>query len=823
MARFVFALSAAAWMAAVVTAVDISAGYAPGAARPGLFRPGDAQPASSDSAPSRALLDRYCVGCHNDRLKTGGLSLDTVNPANLGEHAETWEKVVRKLRAGTMPPIGRPRPEQAAVASFIASLETGLDRAAAAKPNPGRAPLHRLNRTEYANAIRDMLALDIDVRALLPADDTDEHGFDNVAEVLTVSPALMERYLFAARKIGRLALGYPTGPGVELYQLSRLLTQDDRVSDELPFGSRGGAAVRHYFPADAEYTIKVKLKSNLYDYILGLGRPQQLDVRLDGALAKRFMVGGRADLNPPPPSFSGAMRGNNEFEIHAHDADAGLEVTLAVKAGMRTVGVFFARQAWEGEGVLQPVQTGYPLAVNEQYDGLAAVDSITIDGPFKITGPGDTPSRRRILLCTPRSAGDEAACASRILSTIARRAYRRPVTDDDLRTLTGFYRSGRKDGTFESGIQFALERILIDPDFLFRTERDPAGVKAGSPYRLTDLELASRLSFFLWSSIPDDELLDEAAKGRLTEPSVLAAQVRRMLSDARAKALVENFAGQWLVLRNIRDAAPDPDLFPDFDENLREAFLRETELFIDSQVRDDRSVPELLTADYTFLNERLARHYGVPGVQGTRFRRVTLAGAQRGGLLGHGSLLTVTSYPNRTSPVLRGKWLLENILGTPPPPPPPDVPALRDKGENGRPQSVRERLEDHRRNPTCAACHAQMDPLGFALDHFDAVGKWREADEGTAVDASGTLPDGSTFRGLDGLRTLLDSRREQFVATVTEKLLAYALGRGLEAYDMPAVRKIVRDAADDRHRWSSIVLGIVDSVPFRMRMAESGN
>jgi hypothetical protein len=469
------------------------------------------------------------------------------------------------------------------------------------------------------------------------------------------------------------------------------------------------------------------------------------------------------------------------------------------------------------------VQTGYPLAVNEQYDGLAAVDSVAIDGPFKIAGPGDTPSRRKLLLCTPRNAGDEEACAKRILSTIARRAYRRPVMDDDIRTLTEFYRTGRKDSTFESGIQFALERILIDPDFLFRTERDPAGVKAGSPYRLTDLELASRLSFFLWSSIPDDELLDEAAKGRLKDPTVLAAQVRRMMSDARARALVENFAGQWLVLRNIRDAAPDPDLFPDFDENLREAFQRETELFIESQVRDDRSVPELLTANYTFLNERLARHYGIPGVQGTRFRRVTLADAQRGGLLGHGSLLTVTSYPNRTSPVLRGKWLLENILGTPPPPPPPDVPALKDKGENGRPQSVRERLEDHRRNPTCAACHAQMDPLGFALDHFDAVGNWREADAGTTVDASGTLPDGSRFQGLDGLRTLLDSRREQFVATVTEKLLAYSLGRGLEAYDMPAVRKIVRDAAGNGHRWSSIVLGVVDSVPFRMRTAESGN
>jgi cytochrome c551/c552 len=650
MARFVFALFGAAWLAAVATTVDRSSTVQAFTAAPAA-----AQQPAADGSP-KALFDRYCVTCHNQRLKTGGLSLDTVDPANLAEHTDIWEKVVRKLRAGTMPPIGRPRPEKPTVAALISSLETGLDRVAAERPNPGRAPLHRLNRTEYANAIRDLLAVDVDVRALLPADDTDEHGFDNVAEVLTVSPALMERYLFAARKIGRLALGYPTGPGVELYTLPRMLAQDDRLSDDLPFGSRGGAAVRHYFPADAEYKIKIKLKSNLYDYIIGLGRPQQLDVRLDGGLVKRFTIGGRSDLNPPPPSFSGAMRGNSEYETHAHDADAGLEVTLPVKAGTRIVGVFFMRQSWEGEGVLQPVQTGYPLAVNEQYDGLAAIDSVAIDGPFKITGPGDTPSRRKILTCAPRG-GDDSACAKQILSTLARRAYRRPVTDGDVKTLLDFYKSGRTDGTFESGIQFALERMLIDPDFLFRAERDPSGVKAGAPYRLSDLELASRLSFFLWSSVPDDQLLDEAARGKLKDPAVLSAQVRRMMADPRAGALVGNFAGQWLMLRNIRDAAPDPDLFPNFDENLREAFRRETELFIESQVHDDRGVPELLTANYTFLNERLARHYGVDGVNGTRFRRVTLEG-QRGGLLGHGSLLTVTSYPNRTSPVLRGKWLL---------------------------------------------------------------------------------------------------------------------------------------------------------------------
>jgi cytochrome c5 len=781
-----------------------------------------AQAVASQQSPSpRALIDTHCVACHNQRLKTADLVLDTADVSDVGRSAEVWEKVVRKLRAGTMPPPGRPRPDKAATAAFIASLEAGLDRAAAARPNPGRPPLHRLNRTEYANAIRDLFELEIDPRALLPADDTDEHGFDNVAEVLTISPALMERYLFAARKIGRLALGYPTGPGVELYPLPRMLVQDDRLSEDLPFGSRGGAAIRHYFPADGEYTIKVRLKSNLYDYLLGLGQQHQLDVRLDGALAKRFTVGGRPDVSPPPPSFSGAMRGNQEFETYAHEADAGLEATVAVKAGMRKVGVFFVSRSWEQEGVRQPVQTGYPLAVNEQFDGAPAVDSISIDGPYRMTGPGDTPSRRRILACRPAGAAEEDRCARRILSTLAARAYRRPVDDDEVGTLMEFYRTGRKDGSFDAGIQFALERILVDPDFLFRVERDPAKVTPGAPYRLTDLELASRLSFFLWSSIPDDELREAAVRGRLKDPRVLSAQVGRMLTDPRSKALVENFAGQWLVLRNIRDAAPDPDLFPDFDENLREAFQRETELFIESQLRDDRTVIDLLTADYTFLNERLARHYQIPNVHGTRFRRVTLPEGTRGGLLGHGSVLTVTSYPNRTSPVLRGKWLLENILGTPPPPPPPDVPALKDRGENGKPQSVRERLEDHRQNPTCAACHAQMDPLGFALDHFDAVGKWRTSDAGTAVDATGKLPDGTTFNGIGGLRSLLHARRDQFASTVTEKLLAYALGRGLEPYDLPAVRAIVREAAPNGHRWSSIILGIVNSVPFQMRRAES--
>jgi mono/diheme cytochrome c family protein len=824
MARFVFAGGAAVWMVMAMVASHHLAAFDRAAPRASAAQsaPSARQTPQAIQNPSspRALLDTYCVTCHNQRLKTAGLTLDTLDVTNVGADAEAWEKVVRKLRAGTMPPVDRPHPEQAAARDFMSWLETGLDRAAAARPNPGRPPLHRLNRTEYANAIRDLLGLEIDARALLPADDSDEHGFDNVAEVLTVSPALMERYLFGARKIARLALGYPTGPGVELYQLPRMMVQDDRLSDDLPFGSRGGAAIRHYFPADGEYTIKLRLKSNLYDYIIGLGRPQQLEVRLDGALVRRFTVG-RTDVNPPPLSISGAMRGSSEYEKYAHEADAGLEATVHAKAGLRTLGVFFVGRLWEPEGVLQPTQTGYPLAVNELLEGNPGLDSIAIDGPYKPSGPGDTPSRRRIFACRPTREADAESCAKKILSTLATRAYRRPVTDEEVRTLMTFSESGRKEGSFDAGIQFALERILIDPDFLFRAERDPANAPAGSPYRLTGFELASRLSFFLWSSIPDEELLDAAARGRLKDPNVLAQQVRRMMADERSKALVENFAGQWLALRNIRDAAPDPDLFIDFDENLREAFRLETELFIESQFRENRSVVDLLTANYTFLNERLARHYEIPNVHGTRFRRVTLPDGRRGGLLGHGSLLTVTSYPNRTSPVLRGKWLLENILGTPPPPPPPDVPALKDRGDNGQPLSVRERLEDHRKNPTCAACHAQMDPLGFALEQFDAIGKWRTVDAGTPVDATGTLPDGSTFKGIEGLRTLLQGRREQFASTFTEKLLGYALGRGLEHYDLPAVRKIVRDAVRNDYQWSSIILGIVNSVPFQMRRAES--
>jgi hypothetical protein len=691
--------------------------------------------------------------------------------------------------------------------------------------------VHRLNRAEYANTIRDLLGLEVDVRTLLPADDADEHGFDNIADVLSVSPAVLDRYMSAAKKVTRQALGRPLpGPAIQTYTVPRLLVQSTRMSDDLPFGSRGGLVVRHAFPVDGEYSIKIKLQTNLYDYIRGLGRPHRLEVRLDGTRIAEFVVGGEDHGSPAPATFAGAIFGSPAWEKYAHDADANLEARFAAKAGTRLVGVaFVAESSAAPEGVLQPRQVSYPLAIDEMQLGDAAVENVAIGGPFAGGSAGDTTSRRHILTCTPTSDANARACAQSVLSKLARRAYRRPVTNADVDGLLKFYDAGRQDdaeGGFEAGIQRALERLLVDPEFLFRVEHDPAGAEPRSVHRVTDLELASRLSFFLWSSIPDDELLDLASRKRLAKPEILQRQAQRLFLDPRARrALVENFAGQWLELRNIREHTPDPDIFDEFDENLRDAMRRETELFIDSQLSVDGSVVDLLNADYTFLNERLARHYGIPGVYGERFRRVSLGAAQdsRRGLLGQASLLTVTSYPNRTSPVLRGKWVLGNLLGAPPPPPPPEVNAtLGDKDESGRFVSVRARLEEHRRNPTCASCHGSIDPLGFALENFDPMGRWRTTAEGNSViDASGALVDGSRFEGPAGLRTILLARREQFVTTVAEKLLSYALGRRLEAFDQPAVRKIVRDAAGEDYRWSAFVRGIVTSVPFQMRRSQS--
>ena len=665
-----------------------------------------AQPAA-DAAPHRATLDRYCVVCHNERLRTAGLALDAADLVDVAGDAAIWEHVIRKLRVGAMPPPGRPRPDRGDARVLVTYLEAALDRAAALDRGVGRTEtFHRLNRAEYRNAVRDLLQVEVDVSALLPADDADEHGFDNMAAVLSVSPALLERYLSAARKISRLAVGLaPPVPSVETHRIPLLLYQDDRLSEDLPFGSRGGIAVRHRFPVDGEYSVRLRLQRTYTDYIRGLGTPQHLDVRVDGRLVTRFTVGGGA---PPhataaPASFAGntPLFGHPDWEAYVLGADEDLEVRFRAEAGERVVGVSFERRQWETEGVLQPRQTGFPLAINERWQGNAAVDSVEIGGPYSAAGPGDTASRRTIFSCHPDRGDVAEACAREILGRLARRAYRRPVTDGDVDLLLGFHeRRARTDG-FEAGIQLALQRLLTDPEFLFRVERDPVDAAPGTAYPVSDLTLASRLSFFLWSSIPDEALLDAAIAGELGDPAVLEGHVRRMLADPRSSALVENFVGQWLLLRNIPSVTPDPNIFPTFDENLREAFRRESELFVEHVMREDLGLAELLDADYTFVNERLAAHYGIPGVYGNRFRRVPLD-RRRGGLLGHGGLLTVTSYPNRTSPVLRGKWVLENLLGTPPPPPPPDVPSFPERGPGGEPASVRELLEMHRESPACA-------------------------------------------------------------------------------------------------------------------------
>ena len=782
-----------------------------------------ARPSAQAIGAPRQVLDKYCVTCHNEQRKTANLMLDRMDVEKVSDAAETWEKVIRKLRAREMPPRGMPQPDLDTRNGLVSWLETTIDHAAGARPDPGRVPVHRLNRAEYTNAVRDLLAVNIDARSLLGPDDVDQQGFDNIAGVLSVSPVHMERYMAAARTISRLAVGDPSiVPVFDTYQVLRAWDQDDRMSDDLPFGSRGGLAVRHNFPLNGEYVVKIKLQRQLYEYLIGMGFPHQLEVRLDGKRVGSLKVGGEAKGRPAPSTFNGNIISDPEWETYMHDADKNLEVRFAVEAGAHVLGVSFLDGHLEPEGVLLPLQADYDAMLNEHYDGNPKIESVAVGGPYKANGPGDTPSRRRIFVCYPSRGSDDDSCARKILSSLARRAYRRPVNDSDVQTLVDFYRTGRADGGFDAGIEQAIQRLLADPDFLFRIERDPASAQDRQAYRLSDLELASRLSFFLWSSIPDDELLDQAAQGKLKDANVLEQQVRRMMKDPRSKALVQNFGGQWLRLRELGGVSPDPHLFPEFNENLREAFRTETEMFVDSQVREDRSVLDLLTANYTFLNEQLARHYGIPDVYGSHFRRVPLHEGERGGLLTQGSMLTVTSYPNRTSPVLRGKWLLDNILGSPPPPPPPNVPALKESGENGQPPvSVRARMEEHRKNPVCAACHVRMDPLGFALENFDAIGRWRAQSDGTNIDSSGVLPDGTAFQGVPGLRTLLVSHREEFIRTVSEKLLTYAIGRSVEYYDMPAVRKIEHDAAAADYRWSSMILGIVKSTPFQMRRAES--
>lgn len=767
-----------------------------------------------------AVLNEYCVTCHNAKLKTAGLMIDTLDLTHAGDHAAEWEKIARKLRTGEMPPPKMPRPDAATYAKVSSDIENALDTSAAQHPNPGRVAVHRLNRNEYAASVRDLLGIEIDTKKLLSADDSDQEGFDNVASVLSVSPLLMENYLSAARAISRLAVNdLSLNPTIETFKASKALVQEDQMADDLPFGSQGGVLIPYHFPLDGEYTVKVRLRREEYDYLVGMGEPHQIEFRLDGALLKRLTVGGVAKGRTMPETYAGNTQGGPEFEIYMHTADDPLELRFHASAGEHQVGISFVRRYWEPEGVMQPPQTGFARTTNEYYHGNPAVEIVMIGGPYNPAPSPESPMRRKLFVCTPKDAATEEPCAREILSKLATRAYRRPVTDEDMATLLRFYREGREGQTFSAGIQRSVERVLASPSFLFRIEHEPSNVAAGDVYRLSDLDLASRISFFLWSSVPDDELLQAAIHGRLRDAAVRDQQVRRMLRDPRSAALVNNFATRWLELNKLSGLVPDTKLYPEFDENLRDAMLQETKLFVESQMREDHSVTELLTARYTFLNERLAEHYGIPNVYGSEFRRVALPDAKRGGLLGQASVLAVTSYPTRTSVTIRGRWLLANMLGAPPPPPPPNIPELKDAGKDGQPKALRDRMALHRANPACASCHARMDPLGFSLENFDAIGKWRNEADGVLVDASASLPDGSQFNGIEGLRALLAGHKEDFVRTFTGKLLAYATGRGIEPYDEPTIRKITREAAREDYRWSAIVLGIVNSPPFSMATA----
>jgi mono/diheme cytochrome c family protein len=766
---------------------------------------------------SLALIDQYCVTCHNQRLKTGGLVLEGLDPAKVAEHAELLEKVVRKLSTGQMPPPGRPRPDKPAVTAFVNSVESALDNVAAASPNPGRLAVHRLNRLEYVNTIHDLLALDIDP-ALLPAD-SGGVGFDNNADVLSVTPALMNRYMSAATKVSRLALGDRTiRPSIQVFRASDWAMQTERTSEDVPFGTHGGLIARHTFPLDGEYDFKVRLLRNFFGgTIRGIDDEHQIEVRVDGALVQRYTVGGK---------YKGADAGiliaipEDEVEaqkLHAYhlDADKDFNFRIPVKAGLRVVAATFTNSA-PGVDEMVPLRPRSLKSSNFDDASAPAIGTIEIAGPYGATVPEDTASRRKIFICRPANVRDEDPCARRILSSLARRAYRRPVADADLSELMRLYALGRKEGTFEAGIGRALEGLLSMPAFVLRLEEDPADAKPGEAYRVSDLELASRLSFFLWRSMPDDELLDLATKGRLRTPTVLAQQVHRLLADEKAKRWMNDFVGQWLVVRNLQAMEPDPNIFPDFDDNLRDAMIKETQLFFESQVRENHSLPELLRADYTYLNERLARHYGIKNVYGNHFRKVAITDPARQGLLGQAGVLTVTSYAHRTSVVLRGKWVLENLLGTPPPAPPPNVPPLKENDGKSAPTSLRERMQQHRANSVCATCHTRMDPIGFALENFDAIGKWRDTESGARIDAASTLADGTIISSPKSFREVL-LQGDQFTSTVIEKLFSYALGRSVAYFDQPTLRRLLREAAADDFRWSSLILDIVNSQPFLMR------
>ena len=771
-----------------------------------------AQATRSAPVPDRALLDKYCVTCHSDRLKTGGLTLENVDVADTRGNAEVLEKIVRKLRTGQMPPMGRPRPDDPTIDAFASSMEAALDRAAVQTPNAGRVASHRLNRIEYVNAIHDMLALDINGTELLPGDMAG-FGFDNNADVLAITPGLMSRYISAATKISRLAVGSPDNrPIMQVYKLG-FERRDARAGEELPFATHGGLAVHHVFPLDGEYVFTIKLKRNgTVSSIDGIEEDEhQIEVRIDHALVKRFTIGGKFPGPDPgiliaPPDDDLAGRQVHDYRVNA---DKDLEVRLPIKAGERLVSVAFTDSA--------------PSALENSRaarSGLPGVDMLYVGGPFNGSIPQDTASRQAIFTCRPRTSAEEEPCARKIISALEKRAYRRPVTDRDIDPLLVIYKEGRVAGNFDAGIERSIEALLSSPKFLIRVEREPSDVKPGAVYRLSDLELASRLSFFLWKSIPDDELIDIAARGSLKDSAVLARQVGRMMADPKATRFMNDFAEQWLQIRNVFSLDPNGQLFPSFDDTLRKSMVQETELFFESQVREDRPLLELLRANYTFLNDQLARHYGISDVYGSHFRRVTLKDENRFGLLGQASILTTTSYADRTSVVLRGKWVLENLLGAPPPPPPPNVPPLKENTPGQKPTALRERMEQHRASPVCASCHSRMDPLGFALEHFDAVGQYRANDRGAEIN-SNIMLDGTAIASPKEFREALlaAGHGREFVGNVVEKLMTYALGRGVTERDAPTVREFVRDLEKNGYKWSMLVQQIVRSTPFQMRTA----
>jgi mono/diheme cytochrome c family protein len=821
------------WAFALIVAVGLAG--APGAQQ----GPAPSTPRAASEAPYRALVASHCLSCHNARTKAGGLELDAINAQDLGAHQEAWEKVVRKLRAHQMPPQGARQPDEATHSAALSSLETALDALSSTAPNPGRTDtFRRLNRTEYRNAIRDLLALDIDVASLLPSDSA-SFGFDNVT-VGNLSPTLLESYVGAAEKISRLAVGRPSiSLGGATVRIKPDITQENHLHG-LPIGTRGGTRVTHEFPLNGEYEITIRLSRDRNEHIEGLLEPHEIELLLDGARLRLFTI------EPVKLENVSAADAPSHENLDSH-----LKLRVPVTAGPHDLTVTFLKKPFL---LLETARRPYEAHFNYyRHPRLQpAVYEISIVGPYNAAGAGDTPSRRRVFVCQPAGARNEDACAKNILSTLMRRAYRRPVSDADLKKPFELYTAAKSEG-FDAGIEMGLSAVLSSPEFIFRIERDPlnAGSARQDVYSISDVELATRLSFFVWSSIPDDELLNVAARGELSKPAVLEKQVVRMLADPKAENLVTNFASQWLHLRNLETMTPDMRLYPDFDDNLRQAFRQETEMLVDSVIRENRSVLDLLRANYTFVNERLAKHYGIPNIYGSRFRRIEFGdaaqpasptsgiggrtdtepaspkpdgeegGRRRGGLLRQGSILLVTSYPTRTSPVIRGKWILENVLGVPPPPPPPDVPALDDVKTVKKNAPVRERLAEHRKNPTCAGCHRLTDPVGFALENYDAMGRWRTLDGGEPIDPSGTLFDGTAFRGVAGLETAILNHPELFVTTLSEKLLTFATGRGVAYYDAAAVRKIVRDAKANDYRFSSIILGVVNSMPFRMRKLSS--